>query len=132
MVVFAQDGLAALDDLLAVLLRVAGEGAVVARLGEDRDLRLGHADAAELDLKAVQGERVARGLRLGACDLRHRPQPVQESGRAGRPSARTRPSRWIGLKSPNTPTVAVGQVAVRREPLSNLVRRPSQTSSPAG
>jgi hypothetical protein len=88
-------------------------GDVLDRRGHD-DLLLEHAHPAELDAQPAQRVRAAGGLGLGARDLGHRPQPVQDpSGQAD----------LLGellvdvdrVEVPGGARVADGQVAVGRD-----------------
>src|SRR3954449_1699367 len=78
----AEARLGVADDGLAVLL---GDGVddrdAVGHLldgARDGDLALGQSDAAELDGQAPERVRAAAGLGLGAGDLRHGPEAVQD------------------------------------------------------
>src|SRR5215217_7543441 len=126
----AETGLPALDDLLSVLLGVARDRAVLARLRRDGDLRLRQPHAAELDLEALQRQRVAGRLGLGARHLRHRPQAVQDP--AGQPhGSRELVVQVDRVEVARRAGVAVGQVAVGSDLHRTMfVHRPSQTSSP--
>ena len=99
----AQDGLAALDDLLAVLLRVAGdrrrpragsEVIVISSSGTPMPRNW------TSRLRSASGSPAASVWARATCAIVHSPCRI----RPGRPTERANSSsRWIGLKSPDAP-----------------------------
>src|SRR4051794_21455475 len=146
----AQLRLRVADDRLAVLLgdRVDPRDAV-RHLGDGRahhDLVLGQAHAAELDAQPPQRRRVAGRLGLGARDLRHRPQPVEDPpGQADLPGellvdvdrvevagrARVADGEVPVGRDADLRQLLAGLERHRQTPRTMLVQVPTHTASPS-